>query len=260
MHRIILVIALFAIVNSCSQTAGEEIRFSTAVVGSSADNNPAEFTTYAGWKVSLTRALMVAGPIYYYEGEAQASWIKRLFTTNKAYACPSHAQYNKGSVLGEVLEQYVVDLLNAQPTHTGDVYGLSGTVRAAELQLHPPATIPVASASADIHQLEGDTILVEGKAEKDGASISYIAHLTIPDEGIMRVVESISGEVELAKSQNGTLLLMVLLDQWFANVDFSTLHQQDENDRFLFSEDTQAYSALLRNVRSRYAYRINWSE
>jgi len=251
-----VVLAIGVDLASCGETAGQEISFATAIAGGVSQGTVQEFTTYAGWKVKLEKALAAVGPLYFYEGEPQASWMQRLLGANLARACPTHAQYNKGTVLGEVLEQYVVDLLKGAPTSTGDVFGLAGTCRTVELHLHPPGEVSPGSPAGDFAALGGHTIYLAGSAEKGGTTIRFADGITIPDEGLLQIVESIAAEVKLESGAQGTLLLEALLDQWLASVDFSTLTAQGGDHRF--TAGTQAHSALLRGVRARGAYRAAW--
>lgn len=252
---------LMASLQSCgATTAGREIVFSASVAGGTSENTPtsAAFTTYAGWSVVLSKALVAVGPLYFYEGAPQAGLLKRLFAVRSAYACPSHAQYNKGTVLGEVLQQYVVDLLGV-PTDMGALVGIAGTCRTVELHLHPPGEIPTGPSPNDIDLLEGHSIRLEGTAAKDGITIPFIAKVTPPDEGLMRVVESIAADVVLDDDsrQPGALRIEPLVDMWLASVEFDNLTDM-EGTSYLFTEGTQASTALMRGVRSRQSYRVSW--
>ena len=243
---------------SCgAETSGQEITFATAISGGAGEGTAQEFTTYAGWRVKLDQAYVAVGPIYYYEGEPQASLLQRILGPGVARACPTHAQYNKGTVLGEILEQHVVDLLAATPTDTGQVFGLAGTCRAVELHLHPLGEISAGSPAAAFDALGGDTVHLSGSAEKEGQTVRFSGGMTIPDEGLMQIVESISADVSLEPDAAGTLVVEVLLDQWLASVDFSSLTEK-QGDDYRFTENTQAYNALLRGIRSRGAYRVSW--
>jgi len=246
---------------SCrSETAGEEILFDVAVGGGLSTGGKAsdKFTTYAGWSVQLSKAIVAVGPIYYYAGQPEASLLDSLFGIRSAYACPTHAQFNKGAVLGEVVQQYAVDLLGST-TKLGTVPGLAGLCQSLELHLHPVGKLSAGSSSTSLSELSGETILLEGEAAKDGKTIAFRARLSLPEEGIMQVVESIPASIPLYDSaeQSGYIMTEALLDQWLATVSFDTLTER-EGEVYLFSESTQAWTSLLRGVRSRYSYRVSW--
>ncbi len=232
-----------------AETSGESIRFQTGVVGSP---DAAAFTNDKGWAVELSKAEMVVGPIYFYSSTPLARLFKRLFSPRLAYACPAHAQYDKGTVLGEVLKQYVVDLLDDGVTFTGASDGQKGRCRMFELHIHPPGEIEAGSAEGEFERLSGFSIHVEGEAAKDDAIAPFEGYLTIPDEGTMRVVENIGADMEL--KDGSTAVVRVLAEAWFANVDFDSLVEQNEQGRYEITENTQAYNAWLTGVRSRYSY------
>jgi len=248
------------------ETSGEAIRFATAARGITSDGQPVgEFENSKGWTVNLDRALVSLGPVYFYGGEpmARSTPIFEAFG-GVAHACPTHSQYDYGAVLGEVLSQYAVDLLAAEPTSTGEVDGEAGTCHSIELHIHPVGAeqLPAGSPADELDELEGASILLEGVATRDEGSVPFRAVLDIPDEGTMRVVQNIEGNVELDDNSNrpGTAVVQILVDAWFENVDFSSLTETDDDGTFLFTEDTQAQVALLQAVRNRYSYSLEWSE
>lgn len=252
---------------SCGvETAGKAIRFNTAVVGTTEQGqSAASFDTTKGWNVTLTSAHAVFGPIYFYGGEpmARANHLRHLLG-GVAHACPTHAQYDYGAVLGEVLEQYVVDLLAAEPTSTGEVQGEAGTCHSVELHLHPPGDkqLPAGSSQVEFAELDGYSIVLVGTATKETTTVPFRAALDIPDEGTMRIVQNIAGDVELddVSVRPGTIVVQILLDAWLDHVDFSTLTETDGDGNYLFSDGAQARSALLQAVRNRYSYRVDWRE
>jgi hypothetical protein len=261
----VLALLLLPSVFSCgAQTQGRAISFRTAVQGGVADGQTgAAFVTSKGWSVELQSARTVVGPVYFYGGAPMARSIplSSLFAS-VALACPTHAQYDYGAILGEVLEQHVVDLLADAPTSTGEVPGEAGTCQSAELHLHPPGDDRLAKASpkAAFDQLGGHTVVIAGTATKGETTRPFRVALDIPKEGTMRIVQNIAADVELddATTKPGTMVVVVLLDAWFDQVDFSSLSETDEDERYLFSEDTQARAALLQAMRNRYSYRVDW--
>lgn len=236
-----------------AETAGEAISIQTGVIGGASDGPAAgPFTNSKGWTVELTKAEMAVGPIYFYSSAPLAGLWKRIFSPSVAYACPAHAQYDKGAVLGEVLQQCVVDLLSDQITDTGASDGQKGHCRMFELHIHPPGEIEAGSPQSQFDGLNGYSVWVEGSAEKDGGTIEFEGGLTIPDEGTMRIVENISADMNL--SDGSSAVVRVLVDAWFTNVDFASLTEIGQSGRYTITEDIQAHTALLSGVRSRYSY------
>jgi len=142
--------------------------------------------------------------------------------------------------------------------------GEAGTCHTAELHLHPPGDqqLPAGSSQAEFAKLDGYSIVIEGTATRDASTIPFRVALDIPDEGTMRIVQNIAGEVELDDEsvRPGRIVVQILLDAWLDKVDFSTLTETDGDGNYLFSDDTQARTALLQAVRNRYSYRVDWRE
>ncbi len=252
---------------SCdAETAGESIRFNTAVQGITEEGESASgFETAKGWEVTLASAHAVFGPIYLFGGEPMASVTPLdALIGGVASACPTHAQFDYGAVLGEVLDQYVVDLLAEKPTSTGQIDGQAGTCHSAEVHLHPQGDqgLRVAGGADSAELLDGASIRLEGTAEKDDESIPFRALITIPDEGTARIVQNIAADAELedVSDKPGKIVIQALLDVWFSEVDFPTLTETDEDGNYLFTQDTQAWTALVQAIRNRYAYRVVWSK
>ena len=123
----VMTVSIPAVMLSCeAETAGRSIRFQTAAKGAvDFGASLTDFENAKGWRIELTRALALLGPIYFYGGEPMASRRVVVPGAGVAAACPTHAQYDYGAVLGEVLEQYVVDLLAEKPTPTGEIYAFA---------------------------------------------------------------------------------------------------------------------------------------
>lgn len=258
-----LVAAPGGLISCGAETAGESAVFVTGFGGATHSGDPlTSFVTDAGWQVDLDVALAAVGPIYLYEGEPRAGLGRRLGGLGAARACPTHAQYDYGTVLGEVLEQYVIDLLAFDPTPTGEVAGTRGTCQSFEVHLHPPGEIAAGSPGEDFDSLQGFTVWLEGTASRGDDEVPFEAGLTIPDEGTQRIVESIAADVEIvdAGERPGMVVVHALLDRWFADVDFDTLVEIGDGDRYRFTEGIQATNALVFGIRSRYAYELAWRE
>lgn len=264
---VLLILMALAIFGCTTETAGEALTFDTVAQGVT-ESGPADqlFTNSKGWNITLDKAVLAIGPIYYYSSEAQASLFDRMFGINSAYACPAHAQYDKGTVLGEIRQQVVVDLLDEEPTATGVSEGEMGHCQMFELHFHPPGEIPSFSNDKEIDSLGGYSFAISGNAEKNGEEIAFAGHLTIPDEGTMRIVESIPADVVL-DGRSGLALVQIHIDQQLTNLDFSSIVDEsgacleDAGDGVCqIGEDSQAYLAWLYGVRSRESYSLQWQE
>ncbi len=243
----------FFLISGCEpgKTSGEIISFQTAIEGSAKEGSKEQFHNLKGYEVELEKALFTAGPLYFYNKRPISASLK----------CPAHALQDKGSVLGEIEQQFVIDLLKSKPIDTGYADGEKGILRMAELHIHPPQDprFQQGSSKSEFAQLESYSILIEGIAKKDGDEYKFIADLIIPPDGTMRIVENIGtvDEPELDNSDDYTVVLKVFLDRWFINVEFSSLYDETEDIyRFSQNEDSQAYAAFLSAVRSSYSYLV----
>ena len=110
-HRLRLLITLClcatVVFTACAKTSGESMSYSVAASGSAATPS---FTNSKGWNITLTTAKAIVGPVYIYSSAPQASLFLHLLG-GVAYACPADAQFDKGSVLGQIQRQVIVDLL-----------------------------------------------------------------------------------------------------------------------------------------------------
>ncbi len=249
------------------KTAGEALNFDTAALGVTESGTPNQaFTNSKGWRITLESASLAVGPVYYYSSEAQAGLLDRLFTIKSAYACPAHAQYDKGMVLGEIRQQVVVDLLAESPTPTGVSEGEKGHCQMFELHFHPPGEIPAASNDAAFEPLDGHSFAISGVAEKDGVEIPFSSYMIIPDESTMRIVESIPADLVL-DGRSGLAVTRIHIDRQLANLDFASITDESGacleeagEGACLIGEDSQAHLAWLYGVRSRECYSLEWRE
>lgn len=228
---------------ACTQakTSGEYADFSLVVQGS----GEVEFENDDGWNITLDDAYLAIGPLYLYDGEAMA---KRWSLIRPAYACGAHAQFAYGNTLGELLEQYAVDLLS-EPYEIGIINGIAGTIQSAELHLHPAGEV-TAGNSSNFDKLEGESLYLAGIAEKEQDLVPFEILATIPDDGTSRIVSNIEGSVEI----NEKVILNIDLGEILSQVDFSTLTQN--GNKYVLEEQSQAWTAIIMGLKSRYSYSI----
>ena len=251
----LLIFFLFLMSCDSAETAGEKISFQTGLKGTFEEGTKDGFTNSKDFEITIEKAFISLGPAYFYSKNPVSSIEK----------CPAHAQADKGTILGEIAKQYVVDLLSDSFTDTGTTDGETGTLRMSELHIHPPqdSQLETGSGDSEYDNLEGSSVYIEGTAEKDGDEYPFIVDMTIPDEGTMRIVESIEADPEIELNDTGDyrIVLSVLIDKWFINVDFSTLENESDGVfKFSENEDSQAYTAFLSALRSHYSYTVTRSE
>ncbi len=245
----------------CAQTAGEAIVYE-ASAGAALASQPGatdvrRFTTAAGYAIELTEARVLIGPAYFYGGGQRASLFD--LRPSVAFAHPSDDTFDRGPVLGDVLDQYVVDLL-AGPTELGIVPGIKGTIQTLELELQPPGYTALASTATELETMNGHTFVLEGVAEKDGVQYPFRAEGDLVGEAAQRVVDSIESSVDVAdrEDRSGFMHVDVYLDEWLRFVEFAEVEEEDDQGRKRFSEESNAGVALRRGIRSRFAFGARW--
>jgi hypothetical protein len=201
-------------------TSGRRITLQTRLEAA-APGDP--FTTGLGWKVTLTKAAVATGPLYYFDGAppfaaaprrprrgAPARWLG----PSVAWAHPGH--YVPGNARGQVLQGWSADLF-AGPTELPPGDGITGVFRSGRFSFATPAGGPAAE------MLGSNVAVAEGRAEKDGATVHFrvatdLATLaTRAPEG--RVDGCVFEEVDVQR--DGTVVVQVRPGVWFNLVDFT---------------------------------------
>jgi hypothetical protein len=207
---------------------------------------------------------VAVGPLYIYSAKPQASLLERVGLIGTAFACPAHAQMDRGLLIGEVLTQQAVDLRSNKPIPLGPAQGEAGEALSFEVHLHPAGAVPAGpGASAGLAALGGRTVLLEGTATRDGEAIPFKAHVDIPDTALWRIVTSIPTELPVDSAlteRGGRAGLRILVDRWFERVEFSELPVLADGSR-QFEPGSAAFSALVMfGLRSREAYSMEWEQ
>ena len=250
-----------------TETAGESIRFEASAAGvvESSGAAPTRFTTSGGWEVELSTARVMLGPLVFYGGSLRASneiplW-KTLLGIPVAYAHPADDGLEQGPILGDVLDQYVIDLLSGRPTDLGVVPGVQGTLTNVELQLQPPGFSSLGSSQEAVAGMAEQTFMLEGIARFAGQELSFRAQGHLGEEPSDRIIGNVPANVELvdASGRAGRLMIDVLVDRWFDLVDFDRA-ARDHPDGFVdLMSNASDRAALQRGIRSRFAYSARWS-
>ncbi len=213
---------LFGLPLACgSDTGRSRVEFDVEMGGL---GGAGPFDNEHGWSVTLTKATVDAGPLYFYEGAPLFTRVLELFVST-AYAHPGH--YVEGDALGDFLERATVDLLASEPVLLGKGNGVTGSYNSA--------------------RFEGRVVELEGSATKDGQTIDFSGTFTLegPIEGI-----AFGAEV----TANGKIQLLIDAGEWVRRVDFSLLATPS------FERGTQPFSAFERGIEKAGAYHFSWIE
>lgn len=235
-----------------SGTGGEAIRFELRIASATEENESVgSFTTSTGFRVTLSEAFVLLGPIYVYENSPPVaaaapsrSWGGRAWDllVPSAHAHPGDQHFAGGTVKGEFIGQVVFDGLSAEPLSLGFVDGIAGAARSFSVELNPP------SSDEAVALLGPNHAYVAGVAEKDGMTYEFEGGLAIENMGTLRKVEGIPLEADL---QEGTQLTIQLhLSSWLGDADFSRLDELADSGRLLISPTSQVRTAWFIGARS----------
>lgn len=223
---------LFACLAACSSndsgsgTTGKRIVLHTSAAGDAATKT--KLTTGFGWDVTLTKAAVATGGLYYFDGPPPTAMRKKsvgerfasLFE-GTAYAHPGH--YQAGTALGQVVipQPVTLDLFGATPIALPDGEGITGVYRSARFVL-PSA--PPGGAVLGQH-----VAVAEGSAVKhDGTSTQPIYFRLVADYADLQASiqeGAVDGCVldETTVTDSGSIALEVKPSVWLNLVDFSKL-------------------------------------
>jgi hypothetical protein len=220
-----------------------------------------QFTSAVGWQVTLTKALVAAGPFYYFDGapplvlrERRKTWqyAARLLGLGVAHAHPGH--YQAGSAMGQMLESASIDLL-AGTTTLPDGDGVSGSYRSARFTFATPA-------GAGSRALEGHPVSAEGKAEKDGEPPRFY-HAFADLDAIEKSASQAHIEgcefSEVDVEADGTVIVTVNPKIWFDLVDFTEAEQGSADAPVDLPQGSQPQLAFVLGVTQLSAYKFSYA-
>ncbi|MCA9544701.1 MAG: hypothetical protein KC613_09940 [Myxococcales bacterium] len=244
--------------SGCGETAGRPIAVPAAARGAAEGGGPVvAFTNAQGWRVALTEAHALLGPIYFDEVAADAfGWLRRLLPVGTAHA---HVLATGGTTLGEVLHQVPVDLLAADGVPLGDTAGQLGTCRRMEVQLLPLGAVALAPG-ADVAPLRGHALWAAGTAEKDGVTVRFAAGLDLPEDPALRRITDIKvADVRFDDRLPGGPRVVVRVEDWFWQADFGTLPPADEDGLTPIPADSPVARGWLRAATHAGTYDLEWT-
>ncbi len=228
-------------------TTGKRVTLSFAVL-------PAKqtFTTKLGWEVTLTKAVVSIGALYFFDGETlfagaaprpRRAPLDRFWQVPVAHAHPGH--YVPGNAKGELLGATSVDLL--RESRLGDGQGVSGPFRSATFSFGAPATGPLAG------ELGGNVIVLEGAAKKGAEERTFRAEVRADELFDTKQRPQVEGcpFAEANVLGDGKVTVTIDASAWLDQVEFELL---SKSGRAQLADVTQA--ELTRSVRGGDRYRF----
>ncbi|MFY0529768.1 hypothetical protein ACN28I_43600 [Archangium gephyra] len=221
---------------------------------------PGHFTTDTGWRVALTSARMVLGPIYLFENPSPLQksptgrWWRRALDVLAPTAHAHESFFAGGQVLGEWDREVVYDLLGegGGTRVLGRSPGIAGVARSFSLLLQPPSR----ALGAEAAPLEGRSVLLEGTASRDGRTLAFRAALDFPPPVELQRVEFVPTEVEL--EDEGLFIVELQPHRWFEGTLFERLEVPPGGVAVAVPPESQVHRALLVNVRRHTAFSAAW--
>lgn len=223
-------------------TEGREVAFTLAAeslpVG---DGTPGRFVTRTGWTVTLEEAAVAIGPVYLLTEAPPSARRARDWILPRAWAHSGFDDFQGGEVRGEYLGRFVIDAVRPGLQPIAATRGIAGRVRAANLELQPPA--------AGIASLHGYTAWIRGVAVRGEETVPFEGGLDLPQTGSARKVVGIPADVEL--DDGVTVVIELHPDRWLSEADFSALPAPAGGDeRRSIVPGTQSYDAWFLGVRA----------
>jgi hypothetical protein len=254
--------AFAAGVSACglSGTGGRSITFRMGLRAAPAPGEEAvgAFTTDTGWRVALSTARIVLGPIYLFEKESPLQPQALLRRLGGVLLPAAHAHegdfFAGGRVLGEWDREVMFDLLaNGGETHVlGRSPGIAGLARSLSLLLQPPSRYLGDEAAV----MEGRSLVLEGIAAQGAASVPFRVAMDFPPPVELQRVDFVPIDVDL--EDEGLFVLEAQPHRWFVGARFDRLAVPGDGTPVLVGTDAQLYRALSVNVRRFDAFSGVW--
>ncbi len=210
------------------------------------------FVTSRGWSVTLTRAALATGSLYYFDGEPAFVRGKSWSFIKIAQAHPGH--YVAGRAIGQMLQPASADLLAGETTlAVGD--GISGNARSATFSLSDPGPRDTGPP------LIGHSVSSAGTATKDGKTVHFALMMTFAELVKTARAGQITGCLfdGGAIDGDGTVTVTVRPRVWFNLVDFVDLNPGTPENPTTPAEDSTARIAFALGVGQLSAYSFSYS-
>lgn len=253
-------------------TAGERIVLHTTVQTDAAFTPT--FETNFGWNVTLTKAAVAIGALYFFSGPPAFTRLERpaarprppgfidrldrLLGVREAWAHPGH--YQAGDAMGQMLSPSSYDLLAGAPAPLGDGDGVTGAFRSGRFVYASGAPAGPAAAA-----LGGHAAFAEGHASKADGSTPAPIYFRVYADFAAVAAEAADGEVDGCAfdaadvTATGTVTLNVSPNVWFNLVDFSAVAPGSPAAPTLLAPADKAYVGFVTGLAQLNAYHFRYS-
>lgn len=247
------------LVAGCGATTGKRITLETRAV---ATEGAAPFENDYGWSITLTRAHLSVGALYYFTGPPVVAalppargprrGLRDLLSIPQAHAHPGH--YTQGEALGQMLEPGTIDLL--VESTLADAEAVTGHYESALFTFQSPPAGDLAAG------MEGHVVWIEGEATKGDTTLLFRG--TADEADVLDDTGSpvVSGCVfEIADVEDsGVVTLTVHPAVWLDQVDFGAFTPPAAGERLTLDEVESEHNAFTRGLKKGTAYDFSYSE
>jgi hypothetical protein len=242
---------------ACGTTPGRPITLSLFAQGDAAD-----FDTTAGFRVHLTEARVVIGPVYVLAPHPLTTRLERAVFLPIAYAHGGHDDYAALEVRAEWLEQVAVDLLSPTPVLLGTADGTAGRAEYTTLHLETPTAENAAIVHGHEAWIAGTATPIAG-----GDPIEFEGGLDVPQDALGSVVEGIA--TPFTMDTGGTLTITAHVrgqtgaaasPSWLDQAHFERLAEPTAGTVREIVPASQAHAAWLLAARNADAFTTEHAE
>jgi hypothetical protein len=245
---------------SGNTTTGARVTLTTQVTAG--DQPGAPFENGVGWTITIDKAWLSVGDLYYFDGAPITAALTAPARTPRtpfewlaipsAHAHPGH--YVEGNAVGQMLSPQTVDLM-APISELAAAEAVSGTYRSARFSFASPPQGPLAG------ELDGHVMVVEGTGTKGALTRVFRGALDEGDVLDAAGLPEVEGCIfdEAAVETDGTVRLEVDLALVFDQVGLDELAESTDGDPVDLPRDTPAFNAFSRGAKKGAVFHFSYA-
>jgi hypothetical protein len=255
--------ALGAACDGEDATTGKRVQHRT--IATAGEEAAGAFTNAYGWSITLSRAYISIGSLYYFDGApvtarldapggrrpSRAEQVLR-WVIPEAHAHPGH--YQQGNALGEMTAPATVDLV-AGPAEMGPSASVTGLYRSALFTFGVPPAGPLAA------ELGAAVVLIEGSAQSGAEERLFRAEAAPADVFDTTGAPIVAGCVfeEADVQADGIVTVLVKPSVWLDQVDFMEVPASADGAPVPLDPAGTPHKAFVRGLKKGTAYLFSYA-